>query len=108
MSIATVEPPPQAERQRVRRPHYTPTLAAAQEMARRGNLIPVGRTILADMETPVSAYRKIARGRYSFLLESVEGGERVGRYSFIGCDPSFVLRFHEGQAHMRRFDCPGR
>ncbi|MDE2994672.1 MAG: hypothetical protein OXU67_12415, partial [Chloroflexota bacterium] len=107
MSIATVEPPPQAERQRVRRPHYTPTLAAAQEMARRGNLIPVGRTILADMETPVSAYRKIARGRYSFLLESVEGGERVGRYSFIGCDPSFALRFHEGQAHMRRFDSLG-
>ena len=73
-------------------------------MARRGNVIPIARTILADMETPVSAYRKIARGRYSFLLESVEGGERVGRYSFIGCDPSFVLRFHEGQAHMRRFD----
>ena len=107
MSIATIEPPPRAERQRVRRPHYTPTLAAAQEMARRGKLIPVARTILADMETPVSAYRKIARGSYSFLLESVEGGERVGRYSFIGCDPSFVLRFHEGQAQMRRFDALG-
>ena len=107
MSIATVEQPPYTERQRVRRPHYTPTLAAAQEMAERGNLIPVARTILADMETPVSAYRKIARGSYSFLLESVEGGERVGRYSFIGCDPSFVLRFHEGQAHMRRFDALG-
>ncbi len=107
MSIATVAPPSHAERRRTRRPHYTPTLAEAQEMARRGNLIPVARTILADMETPVSAYRKIARGSYSFLLESVEGGERVGRYSFIGCDPSFVLRFHEGQAHMRRFDAPG-
>ena len=104
MSIATVEPSPRTERRRVRRPHYRPTLAEAQEMARRGNVIPIARTILADMETPVSAYRKIARGRYSFLLESVEGGERVGRYSFIGCDPSFVLRFHEGQAHMRRFD----
>ena len=107
MSIATVESPPHAERQRVRRPHYTPTLAEAQEMAQRGNLIPVARTILADMETPVSAYRKVARGRYSFLLESIEGGERVGRYSFIGCDPSFVLHFHEGQAHMRRFDALG-
>ena len=104
MSIATVERPAHTERRRVRQPHYTPTLAEAQEMAGRGNLIPVARTILADMETPVSAYRKIARGNYSFLLESVEGGERVGRYSFIGCDPSFVLRFHEGQAQLRRFD----
>ena len=76
-------------------------------MAQRGNLIPVARTILADMETPVSAYRKIARGSYSFLLESVEGGERVGRYSFIGCDPSLVLRLHRGQAHLRRFDSLG-
>ena len=47
-------------------------------MARRGNVIPIARTILADMETPVSAYRKIARGRYSFLLESVEGGSASG------------------------------
>ncbi len=107
MSVATVEPSPHTQRWRVGRRHYTPTLAEAQEMAPRGNLIPVARTILADMETPVSAYRKIARGRYSFLLESVEGGERIGRYSFIGCDPSFVLRFHEGQARMRRFDAPG-
>lgn len=61
-------------------------------MKDRGNLVPVYREILADMETPVSAYLKVARGRYSFLLESVEGGEHVARYSFIGTEPSKVVR----------------
>ena len=57
-----------------------------------GNLVPVYREVLADMETPVSAYRKIARGKYSFLLESVEGGERLARYSFIGTDPFLIVK----------------
>ena len=61
-------------------------------MATQGNLIPVYREIMADVETPVSAYLKIARGPYSFLLESVEGGERVARYSFIGTEPDRVVR----------------
>lgn len=54
-------------------------------------LMPLFRDILADMETPVSAYCKTARGPYSFLLESVEGGERIARYSFIGIDPYMVM-----------------
>lgn len=58
----------------------------------QGNLVPVYREVLADMETPVSAYRKIARGKYSFLLESVEGGERLARYSFLGTDPFLVMK----------------
>src|SRR5690606_30768116 len=53
----------------------------------RGNLAPIYREVRADLETPVSAYLKVARGPYSFLLESVEGGERLGRYSFIGTEP---------------------
>jgi anthranilate synthase component 1 len=57
-----------------------------------GNLVPVYREILADMETPVSAYRKIARGKYSFLLESVEGGEHLARFSFIGTDPFLIVK----------------
>ncbi|MEK7217023.1 MAG: hypothetical protein AAB289_15675, partial [Chloroflexota bacterium] len=57
-----------------------------------GNLVPVYREISADLETPVSAYLKVTRGPYSFLLESVEGGERWGRYSFIGTQPYKVLR----------------
>ena len=63
------------------------------ENAKLGNLIPVWREVLADMETPVSAFRKIAGGRpNSFLLESVEGGERLARYSFLGSDPFLIFR----------------
>ena len=57
-----------------------------------GNLVPVYREIRADLETPVSAYLKIARGNFSFLLESVEGGERLARYSFIGTEPSLIIK----------------
>lgn len=71
---------------------HTPDLETFRELARRGNLIPVARQILADMETPVSAFRKIDSGNYAFLLESVEGGEKWGRYSFLGSNPSLVFR----------------
>jgi anthranilate synthase component 1 len=75
-----------------------PTVELARDLARRGNLIPVYREVLADMETPVSVYRKIARGSYSFLLESVEGGERLARYSFIGTEPRLTVTMNEGLA----------
>ncbi|WIG61641.1 MAG: Anthranilate synthase, aminase component [Ktedonobacterales bacterium] len=65
---------------------------------RRGALVPVWREIPADLETPVSAFLKLARGRYSYLLESVEGGERLARYSFAGTDPYLVLRVRDGIA----------
>jgi anthranilate synthase component 1 len=71
---------------------YTPSLEDAKAMAGRGNLVPVYREVTADLETPVSAYLKVARGKHSFLLESVEGGERLARYSFIGTEPYRVLR----------------
>ena len=71
---------------------YTPSLKQFRVLARQGNLIPVARQILADMETPVSAFRKIDSGNYAFLLESVEGGEQWGRYSFLGSNPSLVVR----------------
>jgi anthranilate synthase component 1 len=61
-------------------------------LALQGNLIPVCRVILADLETPVSAFLKIHRGRYGFLLESVEGGEKWARYSFLGTEPARVFR----------------
>ncbi|HEU5439134.1 MAG TPA: anthranilate synthase component I [Ktedonobacterales bacterium] len=64
-------------------------------------LVPVWRELPADLETPVSAYLKLARGRYGFLLESVEGGEHVGRYSFAGTEPYLVLRVREGVAEYR-------
>ena len=63
-----------------------------KQKAGQGNLVPVYREMLADMLTPVSAFLKIDSGRYSFLLESVEGGEKWARYSFLGADPSVIVR----------------
>ena len=71
---------------------YYPTLDEVRQLAKQGNLVPVYHEIMADLETPVSAYLKIARGSYSFLLESVEGGEQLARYSFIGTEPSLILK----------------
>ncbi len=70
---------------------YHPTLEELKKLKKSGNLVPVYREIQADLDTPVSAYLKIARGKYSFLLESVEGGERLARYSFLGTEPSKIL-----------------
>jgi anthranilate synthase component 1 len=71
----------------------SPTRDQFIEKARQGNLIPIWREVLADMETPVSAFRKVAGGRpNSFLLESVKGGERLARYSFLGSDPFLIFR----------------
>ncbi|MBI4753102.1 anthranilate synthase component I, partial [Candidatus Desantisbacteria bacterium] len=65
-----------------------------KQKAKEGaNLIPVYREILADMETPVSAFWKIAMDAgYAYLLESVEGGENLGRYSFLGSNPFIIFR----------------
>lgn len=79
------------------------------ELARQGNLIPVYREIIADLETPMSAYLKLDTGRHTFLLESAEKGERFGRYSFVGTDPSVIFSFQNGQVrieengHVREF-----
>jgi len=62
-----------------------------RELARDYNLIPVYREILGDLHTPVSAFHKLDDGRFAYLLESVEGGENVGRYSFLGGAPALVL-----------------
>jgi anthranilate synthase component 1 len=79
---------------------YTPTLPEFRELARKGRCIPVSRQILGDMETPVSAFRKIDSGDYAFLLESVEGGELWGRYSFLGSNPSLVVRVQDGRVEL--------
>jgi anthranilate synthase component 1 len=61
-------------------------------LAQQGNFIPVYQEWVADLDTPVSAWYKVCAGQpYSFLLESVQGGERIGRYSFLGCDPLWIL-----------------
>lgn len=84
----------------------TPDFATFQQLARRGNLVPICQELLADMETPVSVYRKLdAQSDHTFLLESVEGGERLGRYSFIGADPAMVLVVRGGHQELM---APGR
>lgn len=75
---------------------YSPTLEEVKKLKKQGNLVPVYREIKADLETPVSAYLKIAKGSYSFLLESVEGGERLARYSFLGTEPAMILTTNNG------------
>jgi len=63
------------------------------EQAGHGNVVPVVRSVLADLHTPVGAFMRIAgNSPYSFLLESVEGGERIARYSFLGSDPEMIVR----------------
>ena len=62
-----------------------------KSLAEKGNVIPVYRELLADMETPLGIYARLANGPYSFLLESVEGGEKLARYSFIGFNPREVF-----------------
>ncbi|NOY14387.1 MAG: anthranilate synthase component I [Deltaproteobacteria bacterium] len=71
---------------------YFPSENDFCRLAGQGNLVPVYREILADMETPVSAFRKIDDGQTSFLLESIEGGETWARYSFLGSGPARVFR----------------
>ncbi len=71
---------------------YSPTLNEFLKLAEHGNLIPVTRQILADFETPLSAYQKIRGQGESFLFESVVGGEHIGRYSFVGCNPRSVIK----------------
>ena len=70
--------------------------------AEQGNLVPVYREILADMDTPVSAFRKIGTGDYAFLLESVERGEQPGRHSFLGGEPFLVFRSRGRQVTIER------
>src|SRR5215213_7515132 len=71
---------------------YSPSQTEFLKLAEQGNLIPVTCRLLADFETPLSAYQKIRGQGESFLFESVEGGEHIGRYSFVGCNPRATIR----------------
>jgi len=69
-----------------------PSLSEFLKLSRGGNVIPVYKEINADLDTPVSAFLKIKEGDYSFLLESVEGQEKIARYSFLGTDPCLIFK----------------
>jgi anthranilate synthase component 1 len=72
--------------------------------AKKGNLVPVFKEIYGDLETPVAAYMKLAaKSKYSFLLESVEGGEKLARYSFLGVEPELVIRVKSSDAQIVRY-----
>ncbi len=77
-----------------------PTRAEFHALAKTGKLVPVYREVFADHDTPVSAFRKLDDGPYGFLLESVEGGEKWGRYSMLGSRPSSVFVARGGRAEL--------
>jgi anthranilate synthase component I len=82
-----------------------PDFREFQRLAKQGNLIPVYEVFPADLLTPVSAYLRIAQGsRYSFLLESVEGGEKIARYTFAGANPEEVFRYANGACVLESHD----
>jgi len=75
-----------------------PTLEQVRQLRSQGNVIPVYRSVIADLLTPVSAFLKLERNQnHAFLLESVEGGETVARYSFLGCNPFHVAKYRGGE-----------
>ncbi len=85
-----------------------PDFKEFKKLAQKGNVIPVYREILADLETPVSAFLKIDRTAYSYLLESVEGQENVGRYSFLSTGPSLVFQSKGQRVDFTRLTKKGR
>ena len=69
-----------------------PDLKEFLKLSKKGNVIPIYKQIDADLDTPVSAFLKLKKGDYSFLLESVEGQEKIARYSFLGTNPSLIFK----------------
>ncbi len=88
--------------------HYYPSFDEFRNLAQEGNTIPVYRQLLADTLTPVTAYQRLAqpagfaKSRHAFLLESVVGGERMARYSFVGCDPEAVYTARRNELTIER------
>ena len=70
-----------------------PSYEEFSRLSKEGNIIPVYKSVSADLLTPVLAYLKISVGAAnSFLLESIEGGEKIARYTFLGCNPFLTIR----------------
>src|SRR3989440_12195141 len=83
-----------------------PDFREFQRLAKQGNLIPVYDVFSADLLTPVSAYLRVAQGaRHSFLLESVEGGEKIARYTFVGAHAEEIFRYANGACVLESRDC---
>ncbi|QDT65092.1 anthranilate synthase component I [Calycomorphotria hydatis] len=76
---------------------HRPTLEEFRQLSGAGYRVPIFRQLIADGLTPISAYCRLRRGGSSFLFESVVGGERIGRYSFLGSDPFLTISAHENE-----------
>lgn len=81
---------------------FYPKLEIFRKKAREGNLVPVSAELIADLQTPLSAFLKFAGGEHAFLLESAETGKGIGRYSFLGSDPSLIFRSRGNEALITR------
>jgi len=81
--------------------HY-PNPEEFAELAKQGNVVPVYRQLLGDTITPVSAFGPLNDSDYAFLLESASGGEKVGRYSFLGCDPFMIFSSRRDKVRITR------
>ena len=81
---------------------YHPSKEEFLSLAQQGNIIPVFREVTADTETPISLFKKVAVGPECFLLESVEGGARWGRYSFIGHRPRLLVKARGDEIELTR------
>ncbi|MFA6104581.1 MAG: anthranilate synthase component I [Victivallaceae bacterium] len=81
---------------------YKPDFEEFKSYCSQGNIVPVYREYLADMDTPVSVLNRFAENKHVFLLESVEGGERWGRYSFLGVNPFALFKVQDGKAILRK------
>lgn len=82
--------------------NYQPALTEVKALAEQGNLVPVWRELPADLETPISVYLKLHEASPAFLLESVEQGEHLGRYSFVGIEPAAILTSNDGEVWLRK------
>src|SRR5262252_2194502 len=80
---------------------YRPTFDEFAQLARDSSVVPVYRQLVGDTLTPVSAFCKIQEGDWSFLFESVVGGERLGRYSFLGSGPFLIFQAFGNQVHLQ-------
>jgi len=87
---------------------YFPDLPAFSEAARHADIVPVFRQLLADRLTPVSAFELLGRDEHAFLLESVVGGERIARHSFIATAPRLVYQVYDGDAGVTQSGKPSR
>ena len=86
----------------MKKPFYSVSFDTFCHFAEQGNLVPVYREILADLETPVSAFAKINSGDTAFLFESIEGGENWARYSFLGSGANQVIWEEKGKVRIRK------